>query len=531
MITASATRLDGPAVPPRGGTRPRAFGWQVFRPITAFCRTSAFVVLGASFRQVATAMPVSLAMKNNVMRVIDAASAATRGTRPRKLVLVASSLIALLAIVIEATASPLRELSAAQKRELQEQFQIVLQKRKGPFGRNVCVCSDGRKEPVLRPDGTIQNVCGDKTLFCSAFRAPWAEALGRQGVYIGNLFSNDLFLWDGFRDHHDLVRGYILENYFIENHPDHRLAVAKALRGVSGSEYEAPALPRFVERYLGQDGFRDSRHFLLAYELQKRFFVSEDQGRINKVRNLATQIEKMEPKFKPLRDATHNRISASLIPRLTAYRERVPKGKVRTEIDALIAEIEKLTLLDETALRPQLARIEDSALRARLKALMPAKDADRLGVIASLSELMVLARKEVAKGAIAPTDARRLVDLGVTAAVVIQSRGSAYLEGEESHTVKAHIQLLVALTNASYGAGLLTERERKAGTDNLAALADKPRVSVVELTKTLNQATRIIGWAQESALLAFAEVWDAWILLLPEVASIVDDILREKQQR
>ena len=73
-------------------------------------------------------MPVKFAMKNNVMRVIDAASAATRGTRSRKLMLVASSLIALLVIVIEATASPLRELSAAQKRELQEQFHIVLQK-------------------------------------------------------------------------------------------------------------------------------------------------------------------------------------------------------------------------------------------------------------------------------------------------------------------------------------------------------------------------------------------------------------------
>ncbi len=173
---------------------------------------------------------------------------------------------------------------------LQKQFRVTLQKRNGPFGKNVCVCSDGREEPLLRPDGTIQNACGDKTLFCSAFRAPWAVALGQQGMYIGNLFSTDLYLWDRFPDHHDLVRGHILEKYFVENHPDHRLAVAKTLRGVSGAEYEAPAVPRFAERYLNHESFSESRHFLLAYELQRRFLVGGDQGR-----TLADRLESANP--------------------------------------------------------------------------------------------------------------------------------------------------------------------------------------------------------------------------------------------
>jgi len=222
----------------------------------------------------------------------------------QRLVLFVLGLTVLTVFGTGATASTLRPLSMEQKKELQEQFEVTLQKRKAP---------------VLRPDGTIQHVCGDDTLFCSAFRGPWAESLGQQGVYVGNLFANDLYLWDRFSDHHNVVRGHIPESFFIETHSGHKLAVAKALRGVSGAEYEAPAVPRFAERYLSQDGWSDSRHFLLSYELQKRFFVGEDQGRITKIRNLATQIEEMDPKFKPLRDATHNQISATLIPRLTDY--------------------------------------------------------------------------------------------------------------------------------------------------------------------------------------------------------------------
>ncbi len=465
-------------------------------------------------------------MDNKSFSPPDTLSLEKAARRPRWTLLLACWLLGWTAFIAPAMSSSLQELSEAQKRELQTHFRVTLQKYKGPYGKNVCVCSDGRKEPVRRPDGTIQNACGEKTLFCSAFRAPWAEALGRQGMYVGNLFTNDLYTWDSFPDHHNLVRGHILEKYFVENHPDHKLAVAKTRRGVSGAEYEASTVPRFAERYLGLDSYTDSRHFLLAYELQKRFFIVENQGRIDKVRNMATQVEAMDPDFKPLRDATHNQISASLIPRLTAYRDGLPSGKTRERLEALITEIEKLTSLDESALRPRLADIADSELRSRLAERMPQQDADPLDVMVSLGEMMVLARKEVAKRSNSVSDARRLIDLNVTAAAVIQSRGSAFLESEEEHTVRQYLRLLAALTEAAYGVGLLTDRERRAAAENLAALMNEPEVSRIQLEKKLDQASRIVAWAQEGALLAFAEVWQAWTLLLPQVAMISDDILR-----
>ena len=93
--------------------------------------------------------------------------------------------------------------------------------------------------------------------------------------------------------------------------------------------------------------FDAQRHYLLAYELQRRFFVRNEQGDIQRFRNLASAIYRSDPKFKPLRDATHNQLSAALLPRLRAYRDRV-KGGARGSLEELISEIEKLTSIGES---------------------------------------------------------------------------------------------------------------------------------------------------------------------------------------
>ncbi|MGI9591704.1 MAG: hypothetical protein ACR2P8_10085, partial [Myxococcota bacterium] len=277
------------------------------------------------------------------------------------------------------------ELGDAEKQELDRNWQLVLTKKKGPYSQNYCVCRNGKREPVMKADGTIQTPCGGAMRFCAAWREPWGEALAAQGMYIGNLFARDLFEWEQFEDHHDLVRGYVLEKFFIETHPDHKLAQMRAYGGLAGAEYEAAAAPEFFERYLDMESFREPRHYLLAYELQRRFFVRDDQGTITKARNLASAIQRQRADFKPLRDQVHNQISAPQIPKVAAYRDKLPPGKTRELCDQLIAEIRKLTSLDESALREQLPGIEDAGLRAELEALVPPPDAEPLVSIAGLA--------------------------------------------------------------------------------------------------------------------------------------------------
>ena len=267
------------------------------------------------------------------------------------------------------------DLDPATRQELERAFAQCLSKKKGPYTQNFCVCRDGEKKPVMLPDGRITSPCSGHAKFCAAYRAPCALVLSQQGMYIGNLFSRDLQDWEEFGDHHDLVRGYILEKFFVDTHPDHKLAQMRAYGGLSGAEYEARDAPRFFERYLEDSSFDDNRHHLLIYELQRRFFVRDEQGQIQTIRNLASRIYAQRKDFKPLRDATHNQVSAALLPRLRSYRETLPAGSARDDLGTLIEQVVLLTSLNESVLEPQIAGLEDGSLRAKLERAMPAPDA------------------------------------------------------------------------------------------------------------------------------------------------------------
>jgi pyruvate phosphate dikinase-like enzyme len=443
----------------------------------------------------------------------------------RQMVRIGGVLIALIGVATPAAAFRPLPLSAPEQKVLRDNFGLCTAKLKGPYTENFCICPGGVKLPVRGPGGQIRTPC-KSPVFCAAFRAPWAETLANHRMYIANIFSRDLYLWDSFPDHNDLVRGYILEQYFTETNPHHKLSQLKAFGGLSGAEDETPAAARFFERYLSAPEFNDHRDFLLAYELQRRFFVRADLGQIEKVRALSVRIQQADPKFKPLRDAVHNQISAGLVPQLVAFRDPLSPGPERTQVDELISEITKLTSLSEIALAAQVAEIEDAALRGQLSALIPAANADAVDAIASLAQLMVLSRETVAAGHARPADSRRLVDLNITAAGVIQQRGNALLEGTTSLSVRQHLRLLSALTEATYGTGLLGDRERAASLNALRDLLAAPKQSRQDFVQRLKEAERAVEWAQGNAALAFAEVWAPWTFLLPKTVYIRDDILR-----
>jgi hypothetical protein len=419
-------------------------------------------------------------------------------------------------------------LSEKQQQWLDENWGYCLRNKKGPYTANMCVCKDGKQEMVRKDaSGKLIVPCGGSWKFCEAFRSTCGEALASEGMYVGNLFERDLYEWSKIEDHHDLVRGYILEKFFIETHPDHKLAVLRSYGGLAGAEYEARSMPRLFERYLALDGFDQPRHYLLAYELQRRFFVRNDQGQITKARNMATAIQGRNKAFKPLRDMTHNQISAALIPRLVAWRDGLAEDdELRASVDELIAEIEKLTSLDESALLEQLPAIEDDAVRAQLQGMLPPDDADDLKRVAALAAIMVTIRDSVEAKRVSPADRRRLIDVAITAAAVIQARGVSLLDSGGPFPARAHVRLLLALGDAAYGAGLLLQREREAAAENLAPLLEAKRIDRKEFEERLEIASRVVEWAQRGTLYSFQEVLAPWAYLVPEINVFPDDVLR-----
>ena len=443
----------------------------------------------------------------------------------RELVAVVCSVgLGVLALGAAAEAFQPPALSAADQAELKRNWGLCLSKMKGPYTENFCLCRDGQKLPVQAPSGAVRIPCANP-IFCSAYRAPWAEVLAKHRMYVANIFSRDVHLWTSFPNHHDLVRGYVLEKYFIETHPNHKLALMKQYRGLMSAEDETPAGMAFLEKYLGDDDFDPRQHFLLAYELQRRYFVRDDVGQVQKVRNMAVRIESARADFKPMKDAVHNQVSAGLLPGIAAYRAKLPPGGLRDQVDDLIREIQKLTVLDETALAPQVDAIEAADIRGVLTALVPTKDTPPVDALAGLGKLMANVRGTIIAGRVSHGDARRLIDLAITAAQVMQQRGSMLL-ADPTVTAKQHAHMLRALTDGAFGAGLLNEREHTAASTALRDLVAKDRPDRVEFGKRLREAQRVVEWAQGNAELAFAEVMDPWTFLLPDSAGIRDDILR-----
>jgi hypothetical protein len=194
--------------------------------------------------------------------------------------------------------------------------------------------------------------------------------------------------------------------------------------------------------------------------------------------------------------------------------------------DELIAEIRKLTSLDEGALRAQLPAFADATLRGELEAEVPTGGTGPLESIAGLAELMKTARRKVEAKQGSAADRRRLLDLAITAAAVIQQRGAALLEDGDALTARQHVGLLVALTNAAYGGGLLMERERAAAVGDLELLLADGNLTRDALKQHMARAARVVEWAQLTALYAFEEVRLPWTYLLPESGHISDDVLR-----
>ena len=216
-----------------------------------------------------------------------------------------------------------------------------------------------------------------------------------------------------------------------------------------------------------------------------------------------------------------------MIPRIAAYRDQLAPGDTRTRIEQLIVEIQKLTSLDEAALRAQLPAIEDAPTRQALSARLPATVTPDLEAVTALADVMVRARRAVEAKNVSVGDRRRLIDLAITASAVLQRRAGQLIEpADGGPTARQLLRLLAALTDAAHGAGLLMERERTALGRTFARLLGAQTLVRGDLEHGLGEAARAIEWAQASTLYAFEEVRAPWIHLLPDTALIPDDVLR-----
>jgi hypothetical protein len=424
------------------------------------------------------------------------------------------------------------ELSSKDKKELKNAYKTILAKRKGPFTINTCTCTNGKLAPVADKNMRIRpNPCRELEnsgqLFCSAYRNKFGKILAKHGVYVGNIFSNEVFLWDENPDHHRLVKGFLLEKYYMETHPESKLTMSRAYGGISGTEFEVKYAPIFFAKYYALEDWKDFHNYLLQYELQRRFFCRCNLSLVNDIRNLSLVIYRSYKPFKPVKDLVHNRLSPGLVPLIEDFKKKHPQDRKNAEkYTRLIQMIKSLTYVDQSQLKGYLPDIANAGIRDRVKAILQIPKNAPLRLLHNLAELVVVCRETVAAKSIKPEEAVNLINLNVSANLLILMTTNRLMELNREWTVKELIDILKDTLAGSYGAGLMSHREYKTGILTLNKLLNKKDLTLGDANRTLNRAGLAVEWAQASIRTAFSEVWEPWVYLFPEVQRINDDIIR-----
>ena len=424
------------------------------------------------------------------------------------------------------------ELTSKEKRVLKKTYKGILSKRKGPYTINTCTCTNGKLAPVADKNMRVRpNPCrelqGVGQLFCSAYRNNLAKKLAQHGVYVGNIFSNEVFLWDKHQDHQRLVKGFLLEKYYMETHPQSKLTMARAYGGISGTEFEVKYAPIFFSKYYALSDWKDFHSYLLQYELQRRFFCKCNLSQVNDIRNLSLVMYRNYKPFKPVKDLVHNRLSPGLIPMIEDFQKKHPQDKKNAgKYKRLVALIKGLTYVDQNQLKGYLPSISDKEIHGRIEKILGIPKNAPLALLHNLAGLVVVSRETVAAKKIQPEEAVELVNLNVSANLLILLTANRLMELDRTWSARELVGILKDLLAGSYGAGLMSHREYDSGIKALNKLLQAKDLTIGRAYRTLNRAGRPVEWAQASIRTAFSEVWEPWVYLFPDVQRINDDIIR-----
>ena len=424
------------------------------------------------------------------------------------------------------------ELSSKEKSALKSAYKTIQGKRKGPFTINTCTCKNGKLAAVADKNMRIRpNPCRELEksgqLFCSAYRNKFGKILAQNGVYVGNIFSNEVFLWDENPDHHRLVKGFILEKYYMETHPESKLTMSRAYGGISGTEFEVKYAPIFFAKYYALADWKDFHNYLLQYELQRRFFCKCNLSLVNDIRNLSLVMYRNYKPFKPVKDLVHNRLSPGLVPLIEDFQKKHPQDRKNAgKYERLVKMIRSLTYVDQSQLKGYLSDISDPGIRDRVKNILNIPKNAPLRLLHDLANLVVASRETVAAKEIKPEEAVNLINLNVSANLLILMTTNRLMELNRDWTVRELIGILKDTLAGSYGAGLMSHREYETGILALNKLLNNQNLTLGNANRTLNRAGLAVEWAQASIRTAFSEVWEPWVYLFPAVQRINDDIIR-----
>ncbi len=409
----------------------------------------------------------------------------------------------------------------------QDEYGALIQEMKnaprGPFSRIRWFCEDGA---ILPPEPAACAGHGGGRQHGQL--SPETRTLRESGYQVGNVLAAiDIEQFFQAQDWRPVLAQILLERFLIDYDDGWIYRGARSYRGALQVEDEAEAALA-MNRQLSRFADRANQDFLLLRETYRLLPREVDVRSVNAIRDLAGAITESDPAFVPVRSKIHNQPDARDALRVRQHAARIGLDAVQADYEKLALMIELFYSADNISqhIREYANKLLEGEFRSTLL-----RAADKLAVNRDLSirlqhtaSLLSLLRN---KYAAFRTDFTRLKTLALSLRLeqevfLIASQLTGQLTQPPRNR---QLQQLGALIEASYGCGLLSERQRFAMQQALVSLPDT-QVMLTRYRDTLNYLNRLPGWAGSWLNFHFAESQAKLSEIEPLVLHFVADRLR-----
>ncbi|MBU0592566.1 MAG: PEP/pyruvate-binding domain-containing protein [Gammaproteobacteria bacterium] len=389
---------------------------------------------------------------------------------------------------------------------------------RGPFDGIYWFCKDGA---VLPPEpyactshgGGIQHGrLGER-----------ARTLREAGFLVGNVLAASDHKILASTQGRPALNAILLERYLVAADNGWILRRARYYRGAFQIEDETAAAEAILTALAASQ--RGERGFLLLRQAALLLPRARNGGTVTRSHELSSTLATLDTGFAPLRNKLHSQPEAADAERVRAYARQQRRSE--PEFEQLAQAIEALFVFRELGLplRELAKRLDTHPLAGQLRDFArelekPLSPAQRFAASAAL-----LAELREALPKLPPRLRLAALRLSLDVEAEAFTTGLGLLDKPPRASRAERLALLGSATEAMYGTGLLTLRERQATQQALGRLS-VPSLPLEQYRAELGYLARVPAWAGRELGFHFAEAVTKLARIEPLASQFVPDRLR-----
>lgn len=416
------------------------------------------------------------------------------------------------------------QLNSLTNDELKAAKTLVLEMKKnerGPYSRLRWFCNDGT---VLPPTAYACKDHGGGHQH--AEYSDKRKILSNLGFHVGTIFTAFYITENAdTSSKQSRLKELPLEKFMIDVDNGWVLQKARHYRGRIQLEDEIEA-----GRNLLLDLFSDKnwvrQNYLLARELVRAVPHHQGKDLTRSIRRSSTELADVAKDFESIRVEIHTQPSAKTSVSIKNWLERQNNPELIEQGRKLLDEIEELysdagRLERMQSLSKSLSKYQDVRTPLEFINQEPENNDKKINVYS----LFLLASRELIENSDDANKILLLFDLQIEVEAKINALMANRLNGNQQSR-KTYLSILSDLISATYGIGLLYQKEYSALNDNLKKLLSEDNIDIQTYQDKTRYLSYLASWTYDNVKYEFSGPLQRYTLLDSRAAMFVDDLLR-----